>query len=128
MKGIFHSDCNHVFEGMENEIGLRYFKLVINDGNWGCKFSGHTPDEAASKAFGKICHQMKMYDKDVPNDYVIKIVEITRNSEKKFFTFVCNRVKTENRISSTIIDPVTGKKRVIYNRYRNDVQPILTKN
>lgn len=99
----------------------RYFCLINNNGSCGKRFVGNTPREAASKAFTSIVQQ----NKDLPCDYLLKLKETTRGSNRETFYFICNRIKLDRPTNETMVNVTTGERKDYRSWHRNDIRMII---
>lgn len=84
-------------EEQEGEDGdkKRFFQIVDSEGNTKGRFAGHKPKQAANKAFTSLLKDQMGGGKDQSDEIAFNIVECTRNSKHKVYSYIGQRIKLE---------------------------------
>jgi len=101
--------------------GQRYFKVVDSNGQEGGKYSGSTPQQAASKGFVSMIKKGDIVGNGL-TPVNITVRESGRGSSKKVYSYVCERIPLASPMVYTITDPVTGVEREVQYLYRNTIK------
>lgn len=113
----------------EEQVGKRYFKCIIVDGDEvkvSGRYSGKKPKQAASKACTKLYEDLRSAGQ-APTEIVFGMHECTRaNKKKKKYFYIGKREKLDKpeQVSINKIDPKTNKQMVITYHYNNDVKKL----
>ena len=83
-------------------VGIRYFKIVCEDGSCRGRFSGKKPKQAANKALTSILKQKKSMKGGGKLNF--SICECTRGSKCKVYNYTGERRKLEKPMDVTIGD------------------------
>lgn len=96
----------------------RYFKIVNEDGTTQGRFSGRKPKQAANKALTSILKERKETGKGTAGKVDFSIVECTRGSKHKQYSYEGQRKKLPEKMTVTI-----DNKEIVY-EYSNVVKKV----
>ena len=97
----------------------RFFKVVIDGGEPHGRFSGSKPKQAANKALTSIIKQREVNGQSAEGKIKFSIVECTRNSKRKEYNYIGERILLKEPMQVTIGEGPTAK--IINYKYNNKV-------
>ena len=103
----------------------RFFKII--DAKTGAsygRYTGDTPEQAASKAFTQLLQKMKEEGKAPPEQTIIYLREATRGSARKIYGYEAFRQKLKEPQKLTIRDKNTGEEKEIVYHFRNKLKEV----
>lgn len=100
----------------------RSFKVRIGDGEAYGRYTGVSPKQAANKAFSGIIADRKQSGGSLTGKVTFTVIESTRGSKKKEYTYVGQRKKLETPVEYTIGKGPDAK--TITKRYKNELTKI----
>ena len=93
----------------------RFFKLMNEDGSTTGRYAGKRPRQAASKAFTNMMKEKHKTGNTTEGEFEMKLVECTRGSACKVYSYVGERVKLDKPETMNI-----AGQEITYN-YRNKI-------
>ena len=113
---------NNNKENKDESNKTRYFRMIDNDnGIKGDRYCGFIPEDAAKKAFTKICRVLKEKNIELADETKVILEETTRGCKHEKFEFMAQKVRLDIPQKLVIADQ-NGNKKIIEYYYENQVR------